>query len=139
LKVWQAGSHLTDDRGARVEDWTWRQTRRRLAALVQLARPYPGRTALAVVTLVAFTLVALLPPYLAKLAVDDGIRKGDLRTLTIVVVVFVLAGAAAFALSGAQTYFTGWVGERGLADLRIKLFTHLQRLSHRCDRQPHHE
>jgi ATP-binding cassette, subfamily B, bacterial len=129
LKVWQAGSHLTDDRGARVEDWTWRQTRRRLAALVQLARPYPGRTALAVVTLVAFTLVALLPPYLAKLAVDDGIRKGDLRTLTIVVVVFVLAGAAAFALSGAQTYFTGWVGERGLADLRIKLFTHLQRLS----------
>ncbi len=30
---------------------------------------------------------------------------------------------------GAQTYFTGWVGERGLADLRIQLFAHLQRLS----------
>ena len=34
-----------------------------------------------------------------------------------------------FALSAAQTYFTGWVGERGLADLRIRLFAHLQRLS----------
>ena len=32
-------------------------------------------------------------------------------------------------LSGAQTYFTGWVGERALADLRIRLFRHLQRLS----------
>ena len=44
----------------------------------RLARPYRGRTALAIVTLVAYTAVALLPPYLAKLAVDDGISTGDL-------------------------------------------------------------
>ena len=42
---------------------------------------------------------------------------------------FLAAGVAAFVLSGAQTYFTGWVGERALADLRIQLFDHLQRLS----------
>ncbi len=129
MKVWQAGSHLSEVRGGQVEDWSWRKTRRRLAVLARLARPYPGRTALAIVTLVGFTLVALLPPYLAKLAVDDGIAQGDLETLTAVVIAFVLAGVAAFALSGAQTYFTGWVGERGLADLRIRLFAHLQRLS----------
>ena len=29
----------------------------------------------------------------------------------------------------AQTYLTGWVGERMLADLRTQLFEHLQRLS----------
>ena len=34
-----------------------------------------------------------------------------------------------FALSSVQTYLTGWVGERALADLRIRLFEHLQRLS----------
>ena len=101
MKVWQAGSHLTDERGARVDDWTWAQTRRRLGVLVRLARPYQGRTALALVTLVAYTVVALLPPYLAKLAVDDGITAGDLRTLTIVVVAFLAAGIAAFVLSGA--------------------------------------
>ncbi len=129
MKVWQAGTHLTEARGATVEDWSWKQTRRRLGVLVRLARPYPGRTALAGITLVAYTIVALLPPYLAKLAVDDGIGAGDLGTLTWVVVAFVLSGVAAFALSGAQTYFTGWVGERALADLRIKLFAHLQRLS----------
>ena len=129
MKVWQAGSHLTDERGARVEDWSWRQTRRRLGVLVRLARPYRARTALAVVTLLGFTLVALLPPYLAKLAVDDGISEGDLGRLTVIVVAFVAAGIAAFALSGAQTYFTGWVGERALADLRIDLFRHLQQLS----------
>ncbi|HSG12690.1 MAG TPA: ABC transporter ATP-binding protein [Gaiellaceae bacterium] len=129
MRVWQAGSHLTDQRGARVEDWSWRQTRRRLAVLFRLARPYRARAALAAVTLVAYTLVALLPPYLAKLAVDDGIIAQDLRTLSVVVVAFVAAGIATFALSSAQTYFTGWVGERGLADLRVQLFRHLQRLS----------
>jgi ATP-binding cassette subfamily B protein len=129
VKVWQAGTHLTEQRGARVEDWSWRQTRRRLAALFRLARPYPGRTALAVVTLIAYTLVALLPPYLAGLAIDQGLEERDLGALTWIVAAFLLAGLAAFVLSGAQTYFTGWVGERALADLRIRLFSHLQRLS----------
>src|SRR5919109_1492616 len=129
MRVWQAGTHLTEQRGARVEDWSWRQTRRRLAMLLRLARPYPGRTILAGVTLVAFTAVALLPPYLAGLALDRGIRTRDLETLTLIVVAFVASGLAALALSGAQTYLTGWVGERALADLRIRLFRHLQRLS----------
>ena len=100
-----------------------------LRVLLRLARPYRGRTALAVVTLVAYTAVALLPPYLSKLAVDEGIQPGDLRRLSVIVVAFLAAGVASFFLSGAQTYFTGWVGERALADLRIQLFKHLQRLS----------
>jgi ABC-type multidrug transport system fused ATPase/permease subunit len=129
MKVWQFGSHLTDERGARVEDWSWRQTRRRLWFLARLAKPYKGRSALAIVTLIAYTGVALVPPYLSKLAVDDGIADEDYRTLSIVVVAFLVAGVGAFVLSGAQTYFTGWVGERALADLRIQLFRHLQRLS----------
>ena len=129
MKVWQAGSHLTDQRDVRIDDWSWRETRRRIGTLVQLARPYRGRTALAIATLIAYTLVALLPPYLVKLAVDDGIAEGDLQALSIIVAVFLAAGIAAFALSSAQTYYTGWVGERALADLRIQLFEHLQRLS----------
>jgi ATP-binding cassette subfamily B protein len=129
MKVWQYSSHLLDERGARVDDWSWRQTRRRVRVLLRLARPYPTRSALAVVTLVAYTIVALIPPYLSKIAIDDGIDARNLRTLSLVVVAFLAAGVAAFALSGAQTYLTGWVGERALADLRIQLFAHLQRLS----------
>ena len=129
MRVWQAGTHLTQQRGARVEDWSWPQTRRRLGTLVLLARPYRARTALAGVTLIAYTAVALLPPYLAKLAVDDGIAAHDLHALTFIVIAFLAAGVGAFVLSSAQTYVTGWVGERALADLRIRLFDHLQRLS----------
>ena len=49
--------------------------------------------------------------------------------LTIIVVLFVVAALANLLTSMAQTYFTGWTGERILADLRNTLFRHLQRLS----------
>ncbi|HEU4972855.1 MAG TPA: ABC transporter ATP-binding protein, partial [Gaiellaceae bacterium] len=129
MKVWQYSTHLTDERGARVDDWSWRKTHRRLRTLLRLARPYRGRAILAVATLVAFTAVALLPPLLARAAIDNGIDAGSMETITLVVVAFLVTAFAVFGLSAAQTYFTGWVGERGLADLRIELFEHLQRLS----------
>ena len=129
MKVWQAGSHLSEERGGKVGDWSWRQSRRRIAMLVRLALPYRARTLGAIVSLLAFTLVALLPPLLAKLAVDQGIKTGNLQRLAWIVVAFVATGLVAFGLSSVQTYLTGWVGERVLADLRNRLFSHLQRLS----------
>jgi ATP-binding cassette subfamily B protein len=129
MRVWQPGGHLTRQRDAHVEDWSWQRTARRIKTLAMLAAPYKRQTALALFFLFAATATALAPPYLAKLAIDDGIRQEDLRVLTIVVALFVVAGVLSLVTSAAQTYFTGWTGERILADLRNKLFRHLQRLS----------
>src|SRR5919198_5138583 len=131
MRVWQPGGHLMVQRGARVEDWSWRQTRRRLAVLARLTAPYKLRTALAIGSLLAATGTALLPPYLAKLAIDDGIRPHDLHALTWFVFAFLAAGLANWATSAAQTYFTGWTGERILADLPNRPFPPLQRMSPR--------
>ena len=129
MRVWQPGSHLTMQRGAEVADWSWRQTVRRISTLARYASRYKLRTGLAVASLLAATVTGLAPPYLAKLALDDGIRKQDYHTVVIVVVVFVIAAVLNLGASAAQTYFTGWTGERILADLRNSLFGHLQRLS----------
>jgi ABC-type multidrug transport system fused ATPase/permease subunit len=129
MRVWQPGGHLMAERGSKVEDWSWRKTRRRLATLARLTRPYKTRTTLSVFSLLAATATALLPPLLAKYAVDDGIRQHDLQKLNWIVGAFLLAGLANWGMSYLQTYLTGWVGERILADLRNTLFGHLQRLS----------
>jgi ABC-type multidrug transport system fused ATPase/permease subunit len=129
VRVWQPGSHLMADRSSKVDDWSWRRTRRRLAALARLTAPYKTRTILSVFALLAATATALLPPLLSKYAVDDGIREHDLQKLWWIVGAFLLAGLANWGLSYLQTYLTGWVGERILADLRNTLFEHLQRLS----------
>ena len=130
MKVWQPGGHLTQRRDApEIDDWSWARTVRRVSTLASLTKPYRLRTTLAIVTLLAATATALLPPLLAKYAVDDGIFKQDLHALTWIVIAFIAAGVANLVTSAAQTYFTGWTGERILADLRNKLFRHLQRLS----------
>jgi ATP-binding cassette subfamily B protein len=117
------------ERGSKVDDWSWRRTRRRLAVLARLTAPYKTRTILSVFALLAATATALAPPFLSKYAVDYGIREHDLTALSWIVFFFLLAGLANWGMSYLQTYLTGWVGERILADLRNKLFGHLQNLS----------
>jgi len=129
MRVWQPGGHLMRERGASVEDWSWARTRRRLGTLARLTRPYKARTGFSIVSLLLATATALAPPLLAKYAVDDGIRHGNLTVLWWIVAAFLVAGLLNWAMSYAQTYLTGWVGERILADLRNRLFGHLQRLS----------
>ncbi len=129
MRVWQPGGHLTRARDVTVDDWSWRRTVRRMSTLARLTAPYKGRTALALASLLAATVVGLAPPYLAKLALDNGIASQDFSTLVWIVAIFAVAGVASLFASSAQTYFTGWTGERILADLRNGLFRHLQRLS----------
>jgi ABC-type multidrug transport system fused ATPase/permease subunit len=129
MRVWQPGGHLMRERGAHVEDWSWRRTRRRLGTLVRLTRPYKTRTVLSVVAMLLATATALAPPFLGKYALDYAIGENDLTRLWWIVGAFLVAGLLNWGTSYAQTYLTGWVGERILADLRNRLFDHLQRLS----------
>jgi ABC-type multidrug transport system fused ATPase/permease subunit len=129
MRVHQAGGSLMQQRGAEVDDWSWQKTRRRLGLLWRLTQPYRGRTALSVVSLLTATATALAPPYLAKYALDDAVNGHGGSRLFVVVAIFVAAGLANWGMTYVETYLTGWVGERILADLRVRLFEHLQRLS----------
>ncbi len=97
-----------------------------LRGLLQLLRPYRLRAAAMLVALVLGTAASLAPPLLAKLAIDRGIEKHDTHTLAIVVIAFLLSALLVWATTYAQTYLVGWVGQRALADLRIRIFKHLQ-------------
>jgi ABC-type multidrug transport system fused ATPase/permease subunit len=99
---------------------------RNLRGLLQLLRPYRLRTTAMLVALVLGTAASLAPPLLAKLAIDSGIEKRHIHTLVIVVVAFLVSALLVWVATYAQTYLVGWVGQRALADLRIRIFTHLQ-------------
>ena len=102
---------------------------RKLRGMLELLRPYRGRTLLMFAALLAATAAALAPPPLAKLAIDDGIIPGNLSVLTWVVIGFVASALINWGATYAQTYLVGWVGQRALQDLRVQIFAHLQTLS----------
>jgi len=99
---------------------------RNLRGLLALLRPYRVRVSAMLVALVLGTAASLAPPLLAKAAIDDGIDRHDSRTLVLVVIAFLASALLVWAMTYAQTYLVGWVGQRTLADLRIRIFTHLQ-------------
>src|SRR5579884_1369820 len=102
---------------------------RKVRGLLELLSPYRWRVLAMLVSLLAATGAALAPAPLAKLAIDDGIRRHHLATLDLIVAGFLVSAIVYGVASYAQTYLVGWVGQRALQDLRLRLFEHLQRLS----------
>jgi ABC-type multidrug transport system fused ATPase/permease subunit len=75
------------------------------------------------------TAASLAPPYLAKLAIDNGITPGDVGALDVIVAAFIASALLYWGATYVQTYLVGWVGQRALQDLRLRIFRHLQRQS----------
>jgi len=105
------------------------QRARKLRGLLELLRPYRFRVAVMFVFLLAGTAAGLAPPYLAGRAIDSGIKHHDLSALDVIGAVFVVSALVNWGATYAQTYLVEWVGQRALQDLRLQIFTHLQKLS----------
>ena len=101
---------------------------RNLRGLLGLVRPYRARATATVAALLVGTAAALAPPLLVKVAIDQGIEKHNTKVLVLVVIAFLVSAALVWVMTYAQTFLVGWVGQRALADLRIRIFKHLQSL-----------
>ena len=129
MRVHQPGGHLMRGGGRRSR--TGRGRRRGAGCARSTGSPArtSARTALAIVSLLGATAVALAPPYLVGRAVDEVTRRRHARCSAGSSSRSSPRACSASRFTYAQTYFTGWTGERMLADLRNHLFRHLQRLS----------
>jgi ABC-type multidrug transport system fused ATPase/permease subunit len=101
---------------------------RNLRGLIALLRPYRARVAVTFAALLLGTAASLAPPLLARAAIDSGIKKHDTTARTLILIAFLVSALLVWSMTYAQTYLVGWVGQRALADLRIRIFTHLQSL-----------
>jgi ATP-binding cassette subfamily B protein len=123
------GSHVAR-LGAEPPGLGARSTVRRVKALWAYNWPYRRRSAAALTMMLAATATSIAGPLVIKLAIDRGIAASppDFGQVELWVAVFVVITAANWAAASTQTYLTAWVGTRILADLRIGLFGHLQKL-----------
>jgi ABC-type multidrug transport system fused ATPase/permease subunit len=101
---------------------------RNLRGLLSLIGPYRARALAMMLALIVGTGASLAPPLLARAAIDQGIDRHDTHTLVLVVIAFLFSAVLVWVMTYLQTYLVGWVGQRVLADLRIRIFTHLQTL-----------
>lgn len=97
--------------------------------LLGYIKPYRKYVIFAILMNIVVASLIPLRPYLTKVAVDDYITKSDYHGL--IVISLILLGILLFqaVVQYFLTYFTQYLGQRTLYDLRTQLFKHTQKLA----------
>jgi ATP-binding cassette subfamily B multidrug efflux pump len=99
---------------------------RRLGVFVQ---PHWRRIAVAMVLLFGAALAELAPPYLTRVAIDGPIAAHDVGGVLPIVLLDIGALLLAFACRYGQTYIMQATGQQVMVDIRMRIFSHIQRMS----------
>jgi ATP-binding cassette subfamily B multidrug efflux pump len=102
---------------------------RLMRRLLYYVAPYSVAAAVCVFILLLAVAAELVRPYLIKVAVDSGMTPGDANKLNLVTMLYVGSLILGFSLRYIEIYLTRWIGQRVAYDLRVSLFSHLQKLS----------
>ena len=103
--------------------------------LLVYLKPYRARVTLSVFLLILLSGLALLGPYITKLAIDraiaaEGLERSErFAILARMGLIYLAVLVLEFTLRYAQVWITQLVGQRVMIDLRMEIFSHLQKLS----------
>jgi ATP-binding cassette subfamily B protein len=103
--------------------------RRLLWRFVRYLRPYRLLVAGTLAILPLTTAAKLAQPWLVKLAIDNHIVNGDLSGLPLLALWYLLIILAEGGLSFLEVWSLQYLGQRVMQDLRLALFSHVQRLA----------
>jgi ATP-binding cassette subfamily B protein len=100
-----------------------------LRRVAQYARPYWAGVAVMLTTIVAISLLSLLPPLLLRDLIDTALPKRDAGRLNLLALGMIAVPLANGLLGVAQRYASSRVGEGIIFDLRCAVYAHMQRMS----------
>jgi ATP-binding cassette, subfamily B, multidrug efflux pump len=110
---------------------------RLMRRLLTYLRPYKRQVATALAAIVAFSMLELAPPYLVKLVIDRYIPASNLEGVALVAALYLAAQVGSFLLEFLQTWTLQMLGQRIMFDIRMQVYSHLQKLDLRFyDRNP---
>jgi ATP-binding cassette subfamily B protein len=108
-----------------------------MVRLLGYLRPYVPWVLLTFVLIFAASASRQAGPYLTKIAVDDYLIPGNADGFLNLVVIFAGLLVFQFAVRGTQTWVTSMLGQWAMRDVRMAIFTHMQKLPLRYfDRTP---
>ena len=96
--------------------------------LLAYLKPYWLEVALIVLLMIGYSASEILLPYLTQLGIDNHIQPGNLQGLETIAIYYVLVLVARFIFTYFEEYRMEMVGQKAMYDMRMSLFSHLQRL-----------
>ena len=92
-------------------------------------KPYSGLVSLAVLLLLAVSILNLTGPYLTKIVIDDYIKEGNINGLDVIAAIYFAVLIFSFIFQFFQTYLMQYIGQKVMFDLRSQVFSHLHKMS----------
>lgn len=102
---------------------------RLMRRLLKYVRPYRKYVIFAILLNIVVAALGPVRPYITKLAVDDSIAKGDYEGLLFYVLLILGALIIQSIIQYFLTYYTQYLGQKTIHDLRMQIFEHTQRLA----------
>jgi ATP-binding cassette subfamily B protein len=103
--------------------------RRLMRRLLAYVRPYKTLVAGALAFLCLEGMLQLAGPILTQRVIDVALPRHDFSIVWTCTVLFIGVLAAQFVCTYGETWLTSLLGQKVMRDLRMQIFTHLQRLS----------
>ena len=101
---------------------------RLMRRLLAFAAPYRALVAIALFFLMIEGVLQLVGPFLTQRVIDVAIPQHDYAVIRLAAVLYASSLLIEFGATYGQTWFTALLGQNVMRDLRLKLFSHLQRL-----------
>jgi ATP-binding cassette, subfamily B, multidrug efflux pump len=102
---------------------------RLMKRLLTYIRPYRKYVIFAIIMNIVVAALPSFRPLLTKIAIDKYIAKGDYHGLFIISLILFGILFLQAIIQYFMTYYTQYLGQRTIYDLRTQLFSHIQKLS----------
>jgi ATP-binding cassette subfamily B multidrug efflux pump len=99
-----------------------------LRQLYSFVKPYKAQFYFLVFLTIALAILAPTRPYFIQIAIDDYVAVGD--SVGLLRIIYILVGLMILQalVQWAHTYYSGWIGQVIIKDIRVRLYKHLLKL-----------
>jgi len=99
-----------------------------LRQLYSFVKPYKAQFYFLVFLTIAMAILAPTRPYFIQIAIDDYVAVGDKAGLLQIIYILVGLMTLQAIVQWAHTYYSGWIGQVIIKDIRVRLYQHLLKL-----------
>lgn len=99
-----------------------------LKQLYSFVKPYKAQFYFLIFLTVAMAILAPTRPYLIQIAIDEYISIGDKNGLLQIIYILVGLMVLQAIVQWAHTFYSGWIGQVIIKDIRVRLYEHLLKL-----------
>ena len=104
-------------------------TRKMLARILSYFNPYWMRMLLVIGSIIASSVLGIVPPMLIKNIIDKALPQKDLKMLSLLIFVSIGITILLGLLQVAQSYLSIWISKHIILNMKNQMYAHLQHMS----------